>query len=283
MNKIIKISFFIVILIILSSCDSRKANEEKADKCLKHIQLLIDRNEYNAAKIEIDSVHTLFPLLVEKRRIAAALEDTVIRRESSRSLAYCDSILPSKIHEMDSIQKNFRFEKDKKYQDIGNYVYKTEQTESNANRTYLKTYVDENADFYLVSNYCGGKIEQQSVEVSANDLFAHTDTISISDPNNHWFDDGGSHFESIIFKNESDNGVIAFIAQSSVKSVKITLHGKKSYSYYLSAADKKAIIETYRLWKVKKDVVQLQKEIKKATLRIQRINNSKNSTIKSGK
>lgn len=282
MNKIIKISF-LVTLILLSSCDSRKANEANADKRLKNIQSLIDRNEYNAAKNEIDSIHILFPLLVEKRRIAAALEDTVIRRESSRSLIYCDSILPSKIHEMDSIQKNFRFEKDKKYQDIGNYVYKTEQTESNANRTYLKTYVDENADFYLVSNYSGGKIEQQSVEVSVNDLFAHTDTISISDPNNHRFDDGGSHFESIIFKNESDNGVVAFIVQSTAKPIKVTLQGKRPYSYYLSAADKKAIIETYHLWKVKKDVVQLQKEIKKATLKIQRINNSKNSTIKSGK
>lgn len=265
---------------ILFSCDSRKAREEQADKRLKHIQLLIDRNEYNAAKIEIDSIHSLFPLLVEKRRIAAALEDTVIRRESSRSLAYCDSILPSKIHEMDSIQKNFRFEKNKKYQDIGNYVYKTEQTESNASRTYLKSYVDENADFYFVSNYCGTKIDQQSVEVSVNDLFAHTDTISTSNPNNFSYNDEGSHFESIIFKNESENGVVSFIVQSTAKQIKVTLHGKKSYSYYLPNADKKAIIETYHLWKVKKDVVQLQKEIKKATHRIETIKNNYKLNVK---
>ena len=214
-------------------------------------------------------------MLVEKRRIAAALSDTIMRRESSRSLVYCDSILPGKIHEMDSIMKNFRFEKDKKYQEIGNYVYKTMQTESNASRTYLKTYVDENADFYLLSNYCGSKIEQQSIEVSANELFAHTDTISLSDANNHRFDDGGSHFESIIFKNESGKTVVEFITQSASKALKITLHGKKSFSYYLAEADRKAIIETYHLWKVKKDVVNLQKEIKKANLRISRINNSK--------
>ena len=265
----------ILIISLFYSCDSRKEQEESADNRLKHIQELIDHNSFNAAKTEIDSIHTLFPMLVEKRRIAAALSDTIMRRESSRSLVYCDSILPGKIHEMDSIMKNFRFEKDKKYQEIGNYVYKTMQTESNASRTYLKTYVDENADFYLLSNYCGSKIEQQSIEVSANELFAHTDTISLSDANNHRFEDGGSHFESIIFKNESGKTVVEFITQSASKALKITLHGKKSFSYYLAEADRKAIIETYHLWKVKKDVVNLQKEIKKANLRISRINNSK--------
>ena len=270
----------ILIMCIFFSCDSRKSQEENADKRLKHIQELIDQNSFNAAKNEIDSIHALFPMFVDKRRIAAALSDTVLRRESTRSLSYCDSILPGKIHAMDSIQKNFRFEKDKKYQEIGNFVYKTEQTENNANRTYLKTYVDENADFYLVSNYCGVKIEQQSVEVSVNELFAHSDTISLSDANNHRYDDGGSHFESIIFKNESGKSVVEFIMQTSSKVLKITLHGKKTYSYYLADADKNAIIETYRLWKVKKDVVQLQKEIKKATLRISRINNSKKSINK---
>lgn len=283
MKKINRLLPLLLIFIVIISCDSRKAQEKNVDKWLKQIQLLIDQESYNAAKLKIDSIHTLFPMLVEKRKIAAALEDTIIRLESSRSLVYCDSILPSKIHAMDSIQKNFRFEKDKKYQEIGNFVYKTEQTESNANRTYLKTYVDENADFYLVSNYCGGKIEQQSIEVSAGDLFAHTDTINISDPNNHRFDDGGSHFESLIFKNESQKGVVEFIAQSTFKTIKITLHGKKPYVYFLSDADRKAIVETYHLWKVKKDVVQLQKEIKKATLRIERINKSKKSTIKSEK
>jgi hypothetical protein len=264
-----------MILCSIYSCDSRKIQEENADKRIKHIQKLIENNDFNAAKLKIDSIHLLFPLLVEKRRIAAALQDTIIRRESSRSLAYCDSILPSKIHLMDSIQRNFRFEKDKKYQDIGNFVYKTEQTENNANRTYLKTYVDENADFYLVSNYCGPKIEQQSVEVTVGDLFAHTDTISTTDPNNHRYDDGGSHFESIIFKNQSQNGVVEFIAQSTSKMIKVSLHGKKSYIYYLSDTDKKAIIETYNLWKVKKDVVQLQKEIKKAIFKINKINKNK--------
>ena len=268
--------FSLLIISILLSCNSQEFKKKEADNRLKNIEMLIKNNAFNEAKIQIDSIHLLYPMLVEKRRIAAALSDTILRRESSRSLEYCDSILPIKIHEMDSIQKNFRFEKNPKYQDIGNFVYKTELTESNVNRTYLKTYVDENADFYLISNYCGSKIEQQSIEVSAGDLFAHTDTISLTDPTNHRFDDGGSHFESINFKNESGRSVFEFISQNNSKALKVTLQGTNKYVYFLSNVDRKAISETYHLWKVKRDVVQLKKEIKKATQRIARINNSKN-------
>jgi hypothetical protein len=169
MKKIVPVLFLLVLA--LSACNSREAQEKDADKRLKHIEQLIAQNALNAAKIEIDSIHSLYPRLVNKRRIAAALQDTVIRRESYRTLIYCDSILPQKQHEADSIQKNFRFEKNEKYQQFGNYVYKTQVTESNSNRTYLKTFVDENADFFLISNYCGGKIEHTSIEVAVNDLF----------------------------------------------------------------------------------------------------------------
>jgi len=275
MKKIVPL--FFVILIFLSSCNKREAQEKDADKRLKHIEQLIAENAFNAAKIEIDSIHSLYPRLVSKRKIAAAFEDTITRRESSRTLAYCDSILPLKQHEADSIQKNFRFEKNSNYQDFGNYIYKTQLTESNSNRNYLKAYVDENADFYLISNYSGGKIDHTSIEVSANDIFAHTDTLSTSNSAFHSFNDGGSHWESLTFKNQEDKGVGAFIAHNSGSHLKVTLYGKKTYVYYLSDSDKKAIAETYQLWIVKKDVAQLQKEIKKATVKIKRINARKNN------
>ncbi|HJV78612.1 MAG TPA: hypothetical protein VJ602_09530 [Paludibacter sp.] len=271
MQKNIRNSILLLALLLLISCDSRHKQEKLADERLKRIEALINQNSLNAAKIEIDSIHFLYPRLVNKRRIAAAFADTIARRESTRNLTYCDSVLPLKQHQADSIQKNFRFEKDQKYQEVGNFVYKTQQTESNASRTYIKAYVDENADFYLISNYFGGKIEHTSLGVSVNDLFAHTDTLNISNPAYHSFNDGGSHWETLTFKNDADKGVSAFISQNSSARIKITLYGKKSYVYYLADADKKAITETYHLWIVKKDVAKLQKEIKKAKTIIERV------------
>jgi len=271
MKNIKGVFLFVLAIAFFVSCNSREKQEKQADVRLKHIELLISKDQLNAAKIEIDSIHLLYPRLVNKRRVAAALEDTILRRESSRTLAYCDSILPKKQHEADSVQKNFRFEKDKVYQEIGNFIYKTQQTESNTNRIYLKAYVDEKADFFLISNYCGGKLEHTTVEIAANGLFAHTDTIVTSDPNYHSFTDGGVRWEVVTFKNEAGKNVASFIAQNVSLQIKVILHGKKNYVYYLANSDKKAISETYRLWVVKKDVAKLQKEIKKATAIIDRI------------
>lgn len=273
MKNIFRISIICISITLFISCNSHEKQEKQAAERIKHVEQLISEKSYNTAKIEIDSIHFLFPRLVDKRRIASALEDTIVRLESARTLAYCDSILPTKQHEADSIQRNFRFEKNEKYQDFGNYVYKTQQTENNTNRIYLKAYIDENADFYLISNYCGGKIEHSSVEVSVNDLFAHTDTIDTSNASNHSFTDAGTRWEAVTFKNNADKGVSAFIAQYASMRIKVTLYGKKSYVYYLADSDKKAITETYHLWVVKKDVAKLQKEIKKATLKIERIKN----------
>lgn len=260
-----------ILFVLFISCNSREAQEKQADERLKHINLLITQNALNAAKIEIDSIHLLYPRLVEKRRIAQAFEDTIVCKESARTLAYCDSLLNIKQQEVDAVQRDFLFEKDTVYQKVGNYVYKTQRTENNSSRIYLKTFVDEDANFYLISNFCGSKLEHTSVEVSVDDLFLQTDTIDTSNASNHSFTDDDTRWEAVTFKNQADNGVAAFIAQNASKRIKVTLHGKKNYVYYLAESDKKAISETYHLWVVKKDVAQLQKEIKKATGKIERI------------
>ena len=268
-----KLPFFaaILYLIILSSCNSRGRQEKQADERLKQIEQLIIANDYNSAKLKIDTINLLFPRLVAKRKIAAAYKDTIIRRESARTIIYCDSILPFKQHVLDSILKEFRFEKNETYQEFGNYVYKSQITEQNTNRNYLKCYVDENADLYFVSNVTGSKTEHFAVQVSVNNLQAQTDTTNKSKGIFHSFTDGGVYWESLTFKNEDDNGISAFIAQHKSERIKVSLLGKKKISYYLSEQDKKAIAATYDLWTVKKEIKQLQKESEKATVRIGRI------------
>lgn len=263
---------FFLSIIFLAACNSRAKQEKEADNQLQKIQQLIQQNELNAAKIAIDSFHTNFPRLVAKRRIAEAFQDTITRRECKRTIAYCDSILPFKQKEADSLLLNFRLEKNEKYQDIGNYVSKTQSTEANAARTYLKAFVDENADYYLVSQYMGPKIEHTSVEISNGEVFAHTDTIDITSASYLSFSDETGRWEIVTFKNEAENGVSEFISQYMNENLKVILHGKKNFSYFLQNNDKKAIKETYHLWIVKKDINRLKKEIEKAKLKIEQIN-----------
>ena len=210
--------------------------------------------------------------MIDKRKIAAALQDTIVRRESARNLVYCDSILPIKLHVADSIQKKFRFEKDTVYQDAGNWVYKTQRTENNATRTYLKAYVNEKANLYLISNYCGPKIEQSAVKVSVGDIFVETAAVNTDSPIYFSFNDSGTHWETLTYKNEEDNGIVAFIAQNQTEKIKVTLKGKHDFIYWLDPLDKQAIAATYNLWLVRKDIAQLQNQIKQAQLKNERLN-----------
>ena len=271
-----KFTIFLFSMILFVSCNSREKEEKQADVLLKKIEQLISENNLNAAKIEIDSLHLLYPRLVKKRKIAASFEDTIVVRENTRTLKYYEQILPKIQQTADSIQKNFKLEKDDSYQQYGNYVYKTQRTENNTDRNYLKAYVDENCDFYLISNYSGTKIEHIAIEVSGNNSFAQTDTILISNPANHSFTDSGIRWETITFKNDAENGVASFISQFANMQLKVTLKGKKTYSYYLATSDKNAISASYHLWIVKKDILKIQKEIKKAALKIERIKNQAN-------
>jgi hypothetical protein len=262
---------YITVLFFIS-CVEKEDQQKLADIRLNKIEQLIRQNSYNQAKIQIDSIHLLFPRLVKKRAVAQAYADTIARRENSRSLIYCDSMLVIKQKEKAEIQMNFRFEKDKKYQDVGSYVYKSQITENNATRTYLKAYVDENSDFFLVSNYCGNsKLEHISVKVSVDDVFSQTDTIPVSNAFNHSFVDGAVHWESLTFKNEADKGVSAFIAQYETKQIHVSLIGKRPCQYILCPSDKKAISQAYQLWVVMKDVEKLENEIKKASSKISRL------------
>lgn len=268
-----KLSFIALLLcvVFLNSCNSRAKEEKNADEKLKNIEQLIVGNQFDAALLQIDTINILYPRLVAKRKIAAALKDTIIRRQSADVLKYSNSVLPRKLAQLDSLQKEFRFEKDDTYQEFGNFVYKSQITEQNTSRNYLKCYVDENADLYVISNVVGTKLNQKSLKVSSGALSVQTDTLNVNDDNFHSFNNDDTYWETLTFKNEADSGITAFIASHKAERIKVDLIGTKKLSYYLADQDKKAIAATYDFWILKKDVKKLQNDVEKATIRIGRI------------
>ena len=269
--KFFRIFSAVAFVAVFASCNWGGLPEKQADKKLLEIEQLITDNDWAIARLKIDSIHTLFPRLVDKRKIAVALADTISRRESARMLAYCDSILPVKKAEADSLMKYFRFEKDEKYQEVGNYVYKSQITEQNTGRNYLKCYVDEKANFYLVSNVGGSRINHRNVMVSAGDGFATTENDSVAKGVFHSFTTDGQYFESLTFTN-ADGGIGGFIAANRNEKIKVTLLGSKKIEYQLPETDKKAIAASYHLWLLKKDIMRLEREILKAQVIIGNIN-----------
>lgn len=236
----------IATVLTLFSCDSRKSEETAADEKLQLIESLIAENKLNEAKNEIDSLHTQFPRLVNKRKTAVALKDTIILRESNRTLSYCNRILPELFKKVKALETDFTLKKDEKYEEIGKYTYKTQLTEQNSGKNYLISEVDENLDMYLTSNYSGSALNQFALkaEVDAG-LSSQTDASNKNTGVFHSFTIESKNIEQLTFKNQNDGGIIKFIHENKEMDIKITLIGSKNFVYKLSSANKEAISKTY--------------------------------------
>lgn len=255
--------------IMLAACGSRLTDEEKAALRISEARRLIAMNQLNNARMELDSVHVLYPRQVPMRRVAKYLADSIDYMESKRMLAYCDSMLVLKQAEAEKLKKNFRLDKDERYQDVGNYVYKLLRTESNAERCYLQATVSEKAEITLKSTYCGaGAIKYTRVELASGGETVYSEEVPLDNVANHSFTDGGLTWQMLSLKDEAALSLLNFISTHQQDRIKVSLLGGKSYVYYLMDSEKKALGETYHFAIVMRDIARLEKEIRKANYTI---------------
>lgn len=268
----VRIIFSFLLIFLLLSCNTRKQEEKRADNRLNNIRSLITANKLNEAKSEIDSIHALFPRLVDKRKLAVALQDTIILRESYRVMNYCSKVLPSLKSDFEKLLKNFVLQKNEKYENIGKYVYKSQANEQNADRKYLKYEVDENGDTYLTSLYSGIKIIPFAIKVATAGMIATTDTVSKNVGVFNAFNDGERNYEQLTFKNEADGGIAEFISKNKNLTLKVTLFGSKNSSYVMQKTDIVAISETFKFAQARKLLHKTENDLRIAQQRIGKIN-----------
>lgn len=253
-----------ILAVLLTACGGL-TDEQLSQKLLEEAQVHFANKEVNAAKLLIDSIHTSYPKIVKTRRMADTLSWRIEQFEIDRNLPYIDSVLMAKTEEFEVQKKLFRFEKDDKYQDVGNFVIKSQKTEANVDRNYVKPYTDENGNFYVMSYYIGGKLQHNALRANVGELFAETETVSLADV--HEYNDGGVYREMVLFRNDMLGGFPQFIAENEAEKVKITLLGKRSYSYFLPQSDKEAFLKTFRLSSLLKDMREMRLQQKKMQLR----------------
>ena len=121
---------------LLVSCGP--SDTECAQTLLDEARLLVDNGQWRQARIVLDSLHATYPREVEQRRIAKAMEDNITYMEAERTLAYADSILPPLLTQADKLLKQFKYEKNEKYEDKGRYVHRLLNTGSNTARNFLQ-------------------------------------------------------------------------------------------------------------------------------------------------
>ena len=112
--------------------------EQQARERISQARTLIQENNLEAAKVQLDSVHILYRQQVDARREAKALQDTIALLEAERTAAYADSVLQTLLPQVDPLLKKFRYEKDERYEDHGQYVSRLLQTTSNTERCFIQ-------------------------------------------------------------------------------------------------------------------------------------------------
>ena len=246
-----------------------KGNE--AQKRFDEANTLYENKQFIAAKNVIDSIHILYPREVAVRKQALTLMRQVERSECEQNIAYCDSMLPIYISELDGLKKGFVFEKNAEYDLIGKYIWNTMTVERNVERSYIRCGVNEEGEMYVASVYFGGApVNHTGLHFSTSDgMFAETPSIPYDGGVNYRFQDLGNTTEVVAYKGEHCKAIANFIMIVNDKDrIKATYTGGKPFSLTLSDADKKAMRATYELANVLSNINAMEKEKTRSQMKI---------------
>ena len=265
----------IAVFACITGCGERKEAQAKLDQA----KSLFENQQFLDAKSLIDTINIMYPREVAVRKQTLTLMRMVERGECERDIAYCDSLLPLRISELDDLKKGFVLEKDTTYDVIGNYIRKTMTVERNVERSYIRCGVNEEGEMYVASVYFGSSpINHTGLTLTANDgTFAQTPAIPYDGGVNYRFKDLGNTTEVVTYKGDNCKEIANFMMIVNLKErIKATYTGGKPYSLYLSDADKKAIQATYELANTLSEIHMMEKTKVRAEKKIMLIDQKLN-------
>ena len=236
-----KIGLVALFALLLAGCDD--GGEKKAQENLRKAEAALEKENFNEAKLQIDSIRILYPKAFEARKQGVKLMQQVDLKEQRKSLIYLDSMMVVKQAQLDSVKGNFVLEKDTAYQEVGNYFYPTQTVEKNIGRSFLRGQVNEQGEMSLTSIYCaGGTLHHTAVKVSVGDTFAETPASKDS----YETTDLGRAIEKADYK-----------------------IGDRTYKTAMQPNDRKAIAELTELARILSGMEQIRKDKKEANLKIE--------------
>ena len=205
------------------------------------------------------------PSKAEKMKAEKRAQDSLALVAQERTLAYYDSLQQALVPTLDSLLPRFKYEKDERYEDKGHYVHRLLRTTSNTARNYIQTYVRDDGQTIVRFFYYGERaLGFEKVALSAEalqDMF--TGDV-------HAFEAEGWH-ETLTIEGDEALRCLHFVDGYRETRVRVALCGSKSRAvYYLSANDKSALMETYRLGMAMRDMVEVERRIKMTSLQVEK-------------
>lgn len=258
-------------VVLLCACKGNK-EEEQARERVKTARTMVAEGNLEGAKMQLDSVHILYRQEVEVRREAKSLQDSIRLLEAERTATYADSMLQILLPQVDPLLKKFRYDKDTRYEDNGQYVSRLLQTTSNTERCFLQAYVGDNRVTRVKSYYYGkSELCQQSVELCAmpaEDCYSWTGNehhFTLSEGQSASSNDADGFHSIMTLEGDPAIELLTFINMHSSARLRVRLSGETTrgknvspYTYYLGENEKKTLVETLQLAILFHDIKQLE-------------------------
>lgn len=244
--------------------------EEKANARLQTARQAFEQGDFDKAKAEIDSIKILYPKAFNSRKESAKLRRQVEMKEQQIAVTRLDSIIKEKEAAFEAIKDKFTLEKNKEYQDIGNYFWPSQTVEKNLHRSFLRFQVSEKGIMTMTSIYCGpNSIHHTAIKVTAPD---GTFTQTPASKDSYETTDMGEKIEKADYRLGEDGNVMGFIYLNNAKNIRVEYQGDKKYSTLMSPADRQALKKTYELSQILSSLEQAKKEKEDTLLKIEFIN-----------
>lgn len=270
MRSIKSIVLLILSAIVISACGP--SNEELASALLVEAEAAMTSSNFNEAKLKVDSINLLYPKQIEVIASGQSMMQRIELHEQKVSLAFYDTLLVSRQADFDRLVKSFVYKEGKFEGYAGTYIHKRQQVKNSHDRSYIRAYLDEKGEYYISSRFHGkGHIHHNSIKVYDAGLFAETQKIPESSFDNRSFDDGEDFWETVNYRNGTDNGAVSFIVNNYEKTLKVEYKGKKHHYIVMESFDKEAVRDAYNLSLVIKEIAELNTNISEAEKRIEQL------------
>jgi len=270
MRRITEVALFVFAAALITACGPSK--EELAQALLGSAETAMEASDFNAAKLKVDSINLLYPDEIEVIAAGQAMMQRIELDEQKQSLNYYDTLLVKRQADFDRLVKSFVYKEGKFEGYAGTYIHKRQQVKNSHDRSYVRAYLDEKGEFYISSRYHGkGHIYHNSIKVYDSGLFAETEQIAESSFDNRSFDDGEDYWETVNYRNGTDNGVVGFIVNNYDKTLKVEFKGKKHHYIVMESYDKEAIRDAYNLSLVIKELADLKASKAAAEKRVEQL------------
>lgn len=249
---------FLVIIIIFALISCGKSDKEKAAEKLNYAVSLTQKGDSLGALVQLDSLQILYPEAFETIQKAKELTKKINSEFLFRKQEQVDKVK----EQITELEKQFETEKTE-YDRYTQYIHKRQKFTRRWNQSFIQLHLDERGELYISSNYYGPQwLNHIGLRVYDGVFQAKTDTVPLTDPNNHKSEFMNTHWEKVSYTKGKDNGVIQFIADNAERNLKAVFLGQRMYFIVLEQYDKQAVKDALALSNALKLRIQLEKEIK---------------------